>query len=314
MNLKNRKENTPLRRGILHTTRRTTPLGNFRFLPEVTVQNILSPIEEITSKAPRAYNTFITIKTASLDEGGIIGEKFILEQVYTIFDNLWAADSTMVIYTYPGKIQHSSYVIPNKKKHTRVPQLKIHKKIASLPENKRYKDGVLVYNQKCTYINLFIGHSIPMDELMNTDVEYQVVNDQMQLIVKDVQAPESITIVWLVGMDPVTTNCKELAKILQGFKHFSKLPIHVKIQQLLIKTDDKFERNDSWCVKVVTIQCAHHLRKVTMKALKKTFNSVKPKDVKNRPNGTNAKMVPWYLSVPMRSLQQTRVQYSGTKL
>ena len=122
------------------STRRTTLLGNFRFLPEVTVQNILSPIEEIISKAPQDYDTFITIKTTPLDEGGSIGEKFVLDQFHTICDNLWAADPTIVIYTYPGKIQHSSYVIPYKKKHTRVPQSKIYRKIASLPELKRYID------------------------------------------------------------------------------------------------------------------------------------------------------------------------------
>ena len=44
------------------------------------------------------------------------------------------------------------------------------------------------------------------------------------------------------------------------------------------------------------IQCVHHLRKTTVKALKKTFNSTKPNDVENRPNGMNAKMVPWYSS------------------
>ena len=100
---------------------------------------------------------------------------------------------------------------------------------------------------------------------------------------------------WLVGIDPVTTNCKELAEILQGFEYFSKLPIHFKIQQLLIKkTNTRLEWNDIRCVKVVTIQCARHLHKVTVKALRKTCNSVKPKDVENRPNGTNAKMVEWY--------------------
>ena len=57
-------------------------------------------------------------------------------------------------------------------------------------------------------INLFLGHSIPMDQLMNKDVEYQVVNDQIQLTVQDIQAPQATTAVWLVGMDPVTTNCK----------------------------------------------------------------------------------------------------------
>ena len=109
-------------------------------MPEVTVQNTLSPIEKITSKAPRDYYTFITIKTAPLDKGGVIGENSILQQFHTIYDNLLAANPTMVIYTYPGKIQHSSYVIPYKKKHTCVPQSKRYKKIASLPELKQYTD------------------------------------------------------------------------------------------------------------------------------------------------------------------------------
>ena len=153
MNTKNQKENTPGRRRILHTaasTRRSTPLGNFRFSPEVTVQNNISPIEEITSKAPRDCDTFITIKTTPLDEGGIIGKKFVLDQFHTIYDNMWAANPTMIIYTYPGKMQHSSYVIPYEKKDTRVPQSKRYKKIASLPELKRYTDQVIVYNSKCT--------------------------------------------------------------------------------------------------------------------------------------------------------------------
>ena len=70
--------------------------------------------------------------------------------------------------------------------------------MASMPKLKRYTDLVLVCSQKCTYINLFIGHSIPFTGLVNNDAEYQLINDQMQLIVKDVQAPESITAVWLV--------------------------------------------------------------------------------------------------------------------
>ena len=47
-------------------------------------------------------------------------------------------------------------------------------------------------------------------------------------------------------------------------------------------------------IDVVTIQCTHHLRKTTVKALIKTFISMKPRDKQNRPNGTNVKCVPWY--------------------
>ena len=79
-NIKNRTAgilNQP-RVGTPAFNRRTTASGNFRFLPEITAQHTLSPAEEITSKAPQDYNTFVTIKTAPLDEGGAIGEKFVL--------------------------------------------------------------------------------------------------------------------------------------------------------------------------------------------------------------------------------------------
>ena len=72
---KNRKENTSV--GILNrtlkgtlttaSTRHTIPLGNFRFSPEVTVQNNLLPIDETTSNTPWAYDTFVNTKTAPLD-------------------------------------------------------------------------------------------------------------------------------------------------------------------------------------------------------------------------------------------------------
>ena len=143
------------RLGTPASNRHTTAFGNFRFLSEVTAQNFLSPTEEITSKAPWDYNTFITIKTAPLDEGGAIGKKIVLDQVHVIFENLWTVDPTLVIYPFPGKIQHSKHVMPYKRKHTQVPQLKRYRKIATLPELKRYTDRVLVYSTKCSFINFF---------------------------------------------------------------------------------------------------------------------------------------------------------------
>ena len=150
-----------------------------------------------------------------------------------------------------------------------------------------------------------------MDELMNKNVEYQVVNDQIQLIVKDVQAPQSKTVAWPIGMDPATTNCKELAKILCGFRQFRKLPIHGKLQQLCIrKKDDKLDWNHPQRIDVVTIQCAHYLHKTIVKTLRKIFNSTKPKDVENRPNDTNAKCVPCYSDC--NSLDQSTVKLATT--
>ena len=103
---------------------------------------------------------------------------------------------------------------------------------------------------------------MPIDQLMNLDVEYQVVNDQMLIIIKDVQAPEATTAVWLVGMDLMTTNCSDLAETLCGYSQFHNLPIHVKVQQLEIeKTEDTYKWKHPKRVDLVTIQCAKHLQK-----------------------------------------------------
>ena len=103
---------------------RTTALGNFQFSPDVTIKNPLSSIDVITSKAPRDFNTFITVKHATLDEGGDTDEKFVTKQFHGICENLWTADPTMVLYSYPGKLQHSSHIMPYERRHTRFPQLK----------------------------------------------------------------------------------------------------------------------------------------------------------------------------------------------
>ena len=52
--------------------------------------------------------------------------------------------------------------------------------------------------------------------------------------------------------------------------------------------------SDPECIRVVMVLGAKHLRKVTVRVLRKAFNSEKPKDVQNRPNSTTAKMVEWY--------------------
>ena len=214
---------------------RKTPLGNFRFSQDVTVKNIHTPTEEITSKAPRSYQAFITIKTPALEEGGNISEMFILDNIHVACKYMWEVDPTMVIYTYPGKIQHSAHVLPYEKKYTPVPQSKKHRKMASTPELKGYTDWVIVRSQMCLYINFFIGHSIPITDLASCDVTYKFENDQMLLIVKDVQAPEAITAIWLVGMDLMTTDCQDLADTLCKNNYYKRLPIHVKEQQLKVR-------------------------------------------------------------------------------
>ena len=78
-------------------------------------------------------------------------------------------------------------------------------------------------------------------------------------------------------------------------KQFCHSPIHVWLQQLRIeKKDEALEWRHPQRIDVVRIQCVHHLHKTTMEVLIKTFNSTKPRDVQNQPNGTNMKCVPWY--------------------
>ena len=79
----------------------------------------------------------------------------MLDQVHGIPENLWSVDSTLVLYPFHGKMQHSKYVMPYEKKHTRVPQTKRYRKIASLLKLKRYTDQVIVYSTECSYINFF---------------------------------------------------------------------------------------------------------------------------------------------------------------
>ena len=93
----------------------------------------------------------------------------------------------------------------------------------------------------------------------------------------------------------MTTDCQELTDTLRQNDYYKKLPIHVKVQTLKIrKTDTPAKYGTPDFIRVVTVQCAKHLRKITVTALRKTFNSEKPKHVENRPNGTPAKMVEWY--------------------
>ena len=73
----------------------------------------------------------------------------------------------------------------------------------------------------------------------------------MQLIVKDVQALDAITAIWLVGIDSVTTDCQDLADTIRENDYFKRLPIHVKIQQLKVKkTNPLYKYSDPKCIRV----------------------------------------------------------------
>ena len=57
----------------------------------------------------------------------------------------------------------------------------------------------------------------------------------MKIQVIDVQAPTSITIGYLLGLDPVTTDCKELTNAIRANKMFANIPIYVLVQPVRLK-------------------------------------------------------------------------------
>ena len=137
----NINQSTPKPAGILRpssSTRRKTALGNFRFSEDVTVKKNFTPTEHLTSKAPCTYETFITIKTPPLEEGGTIGDRLLIDTIHAACEHLWEVDPTMVLYPYPGKIQHSAYVLPYEKKNPDTP-------IEEIQENSFYSGTQTVY-------------------------------------------------------------------------------------------------------------------------------------------------------------------------
>ena len=101
-------------------------------------------------------------------------KKLLLLQFHDICEILLVVDPSMVFYLYSGKLQHSSHVILYDKRHTKFPQLKKYKKLVSIAELKRYTERCNVYTGKSTYINFFIRHTTPMDQLLYEDIDFRV--------------------------------------------------------------------------------------------------------------------------------------------
>ena len=81
-----------------------------------------------------------------------------------------------------------------------------------------------------------------------------------------------MTAIWLVGKDPMTTDCQELTNTLRQNDYYKKLPVHVKVQTLKIrKSDTPAKYSTPEFIRVVTVQYTKHLHKITVKALRKTF-------------------------------------------
>ena len=109
----------------------------------------------------------------------------------------------------------------------------------------------------------------------------------MTVKVMEVQAPTATTIGYLLTLDPVTTNCKEVTNTIWANRLFTYIPINVIVQLYqLIKDKKRPSWNSEDRMNVVTIKCAGHLMKPALQACKKLFNSTKVKDIEQRLFGT----------------------------
>ena len=59
----------------------------------------------------------------------------------------------------------------------------------------------------------------------------------MKVQVMDVQTPTSATIGYLLGLDPVTIDCKELTNAIRANKLFAHIPINIIVQPIRLSKD-----------------------------------------------------------------------------
>ena len=112
----------------------------------------------------------------------------------------------------------------------------------------------------------------------------------------EVQAPTSTTVGYLLMLDAQTTDCKELTSLFQESKCVANLPIKIKTKELRLTRDQKkTDLKNPDRLEVVTILCAGHLIKATVKTCRKNFNSTKSRDLCNCPGGILEFVFTWYV-------------------
>ena len=290
----------PLPRGILRQKKSSTissPFGKFRFHSSTDKKPLIAE-DHTQSKAPRNYNTYLSWRTGKITEGYGAGESQIVHYFHAFFDLLLKIDNTTVFYAFPGREAHSRHVVPYSKDHVlprKIGKLKRLMKIETKAELLRYVSRCNVNPGSSTWMNIWIGHDLPIEDIFTADFEHHVITGQMVAIIMDVQAPTSTTIGYLLMLDPQTTDCEELTELVQESKYFAKLPISIKVQELrLTKDQKKKDWKDPDRVDIVTIMCSANKMKPTIKAYKKIFKAIHPKDLGNCPGGISAKFFPWY--------------------
>ena len=106
-------------------------------------------------------------------------------------------------------------------------------------------------------MNMLVGHDEPLKNFVSTDVAYMVVSEGMMVQVMDVQAPTSATIGYLLGLDPVTTDCKELTNAIRANTIFAHIFIYIIVQLDELSKDKAWpDWNSNKRINAVTIKCA----------------------------------------------------------
>lgn len=77
-----------------------------------------------------------------------------------------------------------------------------------------YKPNLKVGKE--TWIKIFIGHSVPFEEIMTSEVQELMYGNECNLFLIPIQAPESITIGWFSGANASIMDTDRLTKLLQA--------------------------------------------------------------------------------------------------
>ena len=106
-----------------------SPFGQFRFHKSAMKKPVIAA-DFSRAKAPRVYNSFFSFRTCVINEGYAAGETLVVQQFHIFFDHIFAVDSSIVFYAYPGRVPHSRLVVLYSADHI-IPKVIGKKKIAA---------------------------------------------------------------------------------------------------------------------------------------------------------------------------------------
>ena len=86
-------------------------------------------------------------------------------------------------------------------------------KIETKVELLRYVNWCNVNPDSSTWMNIWISHDLPIDDIFTGELKYDLITAQIAARIMDVQAHTSTTIGYLLMLDAKTTDCEELTEL-----------------------------------------------------------------------------------------------------